>query len=303
MAGCLKPGRGSHAMLHVHRSERADGLLQALAEVLLEPPEDPFAPEVVAVPTRGMERWLSQRMSACLGATGGRQDGICANVEFPFPNRLVEDAVAVATGVAPDQDPWRPERAVWPLVEVVSACIDESWLHVLAAHLGHGKDEIRSTRRFAIVNHISGLFDRYGLYRPHMVQAWASGENLDAAGAPLPNDVLWQPELWQRLRRRIALPSPAERLTDASERLRSSPDLVDLPPRFSLFGLTRLPPARLQVLEALASGRDVHLFLLHPSPALWEAIASAPTPSRHVRREADPTINLANNRSPCFLGP
>ena len=56
-------------MLHMHRSERADGLVDALRDLLIEPLPDPFAPEVVAVPTRGMERWLTQRMSAGLGVT------------------------------------------------------------------------------------------------------------------------------------------------------------------------------------------------------------------------------------------
>ena len=45
------------------------------------------------------------------------------------------------------------------------------------------------------------------------------------------------------------------------------------PERLSLFGLTRLPAGQLGVLRALAEHRDVHLFLLHPSPALWERIA------------------------------
>ena len=65
-------------MLHVHRSDRADGLIEALRALLAVPPEDPFAREVVAVPTRGMERWLTQRMSAVLGASPGRGDGVCA---------------------------------------------------------------------------------------------------------------------------------------------------------------------------------------------------------------------------------
>lgn len=40
-------------MLVIHRSERADPLVAALGEVLAHPTGDPFAPEVVAVPSRG----------------------------------------------------------------------------------------------------------------------------------------------------------------------------------------------------------------------------------------------------------
>ena len=48
--------------------------------------------EVVSVPTRGVERWLAQQLSARLGLGPGRSDGVCANVDFPFPSRLVGGA-------------------------------------------------------------------------------------------------------------------------------------------------------------------------------------------------------------------
>jgi exodeoxyribonuclease V gamma subunit len=43
-------------MLTIHRAARADALVDALAAVLVDPLDDPFTPEVVAVPTRGVER-------------------------------------------------------------------------------------------------------------------------------------------------------------------------------------------------------------------------------------------------------
>jgi exodeoxyribonuclease V gamma subunit len=287
-------------VLHIHRAERADGLVQALRTLLVQSLDDPFAPEVIAVPTRGMERWLTQRMSACLGATPGFSDGVCANVEFPFPRRLVEDAVAAASGVNTEDDPWPPERAVWPLLVLVGDCIEEPWLRSLAVHLGNtpdSSDEIREARRFSSVRHIAELFDRYALHRPEMLRAWAAGDDVDGSGAALGEDSLWQAQLWRRLRDRLEQPSPAERLEGACDRLRGEPLLLDLPMRFSLFGLTRVPRSRLQVLRALADNRDVHLFLLHPSPALWEAIAAATGPSAPVvRRHGDRTVDLAQNR-------
>ena len=99
-----------------------------------------------------------------------------------------------------------------------------------------------------------------------MVCGWARGE------VDVPAEAAWQAELWRRLRERLGTPSPAERLEPACARLRADPSLLDLPERISLFGLTRLPAGHLDVLRALAAGRDVHVFLLHPSPALWEKI-------------------------------
>src|SRR5918992_6379373 len=132
-------------VFHVHRAERADGLVNALGTVLGSPLDDPIAAEIVAVPTRGVERWLTQRLSAVLGTSPGRADGVCANVEFPFPGRLVNGAVAAAVGVDWQADPWLPARSVWPLLEVVEASLEEPWLAALAAHIG-GADADPSRR-------------------------------------------------------------------------------------------------------------------------------------------------------------
>ncbi|MDX6676370.1 MAG: exodeoxyribonuclease gamma subunit, partial [Solirubrobacteraceae bacterium] len=207
-----------YAVLHIHRAERADGLVDALGALLADPLPDPLAPDVVCVPTRGMERWLTQRLSGRLGTTRGRSDGVCANIEFPSPRRLVGDATAAASGIVADHDPWLPERAVWPLLEVVDGCLGEPWLHSLALHLGGAADEpdaARQGRRFAVVRHLADLFDRYSLHRPEMVVAWASGEDGDGAGGALPANAAWQAELWRRLRDRLAQPGPAERLAGA----------------------------------------------------------------------------------------
>ena len=275
-------------MLHIHRAERADGLVEALQGLLADPLPDPFAPEVVSVPTRGMERWLTQRMSDRLGARPGRADGICANVDFPPPRALVGDAIAAAAGVDPEQDPWRPERMVWPLLEVVDAALAEPWARDLAAHLGGAgadADPVRRARRFGSVAHLAECFDRYALHRPELIRAWADGQ----AGED------WQAELWRRLRTRIGTPGPAERLEAACARLRADPAILALPARASLFGLTRIPAGHLQVLRALAAGRDVHLFLLHPSAALWDRVAAA-VDGPIVARSDDTTTHLPANR-------
>jgi exodeoxyribonuclease V gamma subunit len=97
-------------VLTIHRAERADRLVDALASILVTPLDDPFTPEIVSVPTRGVERWVTQRLSTVLGSSPGRHDGVSANIEFPFPARLVGDTLAAATGVDPATDAWLPER-------------------------------------------------------------------------------------------------------------------------------------------------------------------------------------------------
>src|SRR5262249_46648820 len=61
-------------------------------------------------------------------------------------------------------------------------------------------------------------------------------------------------------------------------------------------GLTRLPASYFDVLEALGARRDVHLFLLHPSPALWDRMQPEVRPaSRGLLRREDPTAAMPKN--------
>ncbi|HEV7806507.1 MAG TPA: exodeoxyribonuclease V subunit gamma [Solirubrobacteraceae bacterium] len=247
-------------MLHVHRADRADRLAGALADVLREPLADTFAAEVVAVPTRGVERWVAQQLSSALGV-GERADGVCANVVFPAPRRLVDEVVAAASGFDADRDPWLPQRLVWPLLETVDAHLGEPWLAQLHAHLDPGRGD--RSRRLRVVAHLAALYDRYALYRPELLNGWQVSSDDDR----------WQAQLWRALRARVGRPGPAERLEATCRGLRANPELTPLPLRLSLFGLTRLPVSHLEVLRALADGgRDIHLFLLQASPAAWDGV-------------------------------
>ncbi|MGO1335488.1 MAG: exodeoxyribonuclease V subunit gamma, partial [Cellulosimicrobium funkei] len=254
----------------MHRSERAEALVAPLAAVLAEVPADPFTPDVVAVPTRGVERWLAQRLSHHLGA--GETAGICANVDFRGPRRLVEQVVADLTDLDPDDDPWRPERLAWSVLEVLDAHLAEPWAAPLARYVGDPGDEVRRGRRLTLARRLADLLVGYARQRPEVVLAWSAPVTGTAVA---PDDLAWQPELWRRLVERVPATDPARRVTEAVAALHADPAAVDLPPRLSVFGPTRLPEDELRVLRALAEHRDVHLWLVHPSPALWATVAAS----------------------------
>lgn len=271
-------------MLVVHRAAHGDTLVAALAEVLATPLDDPFAQDVIAVPAKGVERWVAQRLSHVLGATA-TGDGVCANVRFLWVSTLVDEALTEVT----DRDAveaWSPQRLVWPLLAELDACPPgDAWCDALVRHLGtDSPDSQDKGRRLAVATRLAHLFDAYAQSRPEMVRAWAVGDDHTGDGTPLDTDLAWQAELWRRLRGRVATPSPAELLDEACATLRTRTDLP-LPPRVSVLGASRLSPARLQVLTALAETRDVHLWLHHASPALWDAVAGAPA----ARRRKDDT--------------
>src|SRR5882757_7994211 len=203
--------------LHLHRAERTDLLADGLGALLSQPLDDPFASELVLVPARGVERWLSQRLSHVLGRAAGA-DGVCAGIEFRNPRSLI----AEITGTA-DDDPWAPDAMVWPLLEVIDESLDETWCEILAAHLGHFESsdeekELRLGRRYAVARRIAGLFASYASQRPQLLVDW-----LDGGGADLPSDVGWEPPLWRTLVDRVAADPPHVRHRKTVARLQESP--------------------------------------------------------------------------------
>lgn len=249
--------------LHVHRAERTDILADGLGNLLATPPPDPFAEDLVVVPARGVERWLSQRLSHVLGRGAGA-DGVCAGVAFRSPASLI----AEISGTRED-DPWSPEAMTWPLLEVVDAHLDDPWCRTLAAHLGHfasGEErELRLGRRYAVARRLAGLFASYARQRPQLLAGWLDGDTGGVA-----DDLAWQPELWRRLADAVAIDPPHVRHAKTVAQLRESG--CELPERVSLFGYTRLSCTDIELLDALAAHHRVHLWLPHPSARMWDTL-------------------------------
>lgn len=286
--------------LHLHRAERTDLLADGLGRLLATPLADPFAEELVLVPARGVERWLSQRLSHVLGRGGGNEpargrdaDGVCAGVSFRSPRSLI----AELTGTA-EADPWSPDSMVWPLLEVVDAAAEESWCRPLAEHLGHGRSgeeaELRLGRRYAVARRLAGLFASYAAQRPQLLIDWCNGADTDGLGAALDGDLTWQPELWRQLVRRVPADPPHVRHEQTLAALRERP--AALPPRLSLFGQTRLAATDLELLDAVSTHHDVHLWIPHPSDALWATLAGRRT--GRVRRG---DVDLVETGHPLLL--
>jgi exonuclease V gamma subunit len=102
--------------LVVHSAPHLAPLGDELASLLADPLPDPFAAEVVSVPTAGVRDWLQRHLAVRLGATG-RSDGVVANVRMEFPGRFV----AAALGQRLDEvDPWEVDRLTWAVLTVLA---------------------------------------------------------------------------------------------------------------------------------------------------------------------------------------
>ncbi|MEI3844909.1 MULTISPECIES: exodeoxyribonuclease V subunit gamma [unclassified Microbacterium] len=280
-------------MFVVHRAESGAVLAEELARLLADPLDDPFAPEIVSVPAKGVERWLTQRLSLRLGAINldgiAPKDGVCANVDFPSPRQLFEETVALSSPALGERlAMWAPPRLTWSVLAALDDNLNEDWCRLPRQYLfpnGAGDDDAPD-RRLGFAARVARLFDTYAHSRPEMLARWANDEYVLPDGSPVPASEQWQPRLWRSALNMLGGTSPVDLHTQLVEEVRTHPERVALPRRLSVFAPSRVTRRDLEMFHALAEHRDVHIWLHHSSPALWESVSRSPVA---VRRSEDAT--------------
>ena len=262
----------------VHRSNRTEQLVDALAELVRTPLADPTAPETIAVHGRGMARWLSLELS--------RRLGVWANPAFPFPRRLIDAAAAAVLGAPPDgASVFAPDTLLWAVLDELPRHLGSDAFAPLRAYL---EGDERGRKRDQLAVRIADLFDQYAVFRPEMVLGWEAGRE--------PGD--WQAVLWRALVARCATAGlgtaalgpahPAARARDLLAALHAGrAAAAPFPARISLFGLSTLPPLYVDILAALARFVELHLFVLSPTEHYWGDLVT-PRRARRVLRDRDP---------------
>lgn len=251
-------------MLVLHRSNRAELLIDALTELVRTPAGGALAAECIAVQGHGMERWLSMQLA--------RRLGVWANPDFPFPRHLIERILSAHRAARRDaeHDPFAPEIMKWTIHARLPDLIDQPAFAPLHHYL-RGDDS--GARSLQLAQRIAATFDQYVVFRPEMLAAWEAGD-----------DDGWQAITWRALVGQQPPSHLAARAARFVSRLQASEiDFALLPPRLSLFGVSTLPPLFVSVLNALAAHLELHLFLLSPSDQYWADIRSR---REQVRRSA-----------------
>jgi len=267
-------------MLKVYHSNRLERLLAGLVDHLADPLSDPLAPEVVVVQSQGMARWLSLELA--------KGQGIAANLDFPFLSVCVWRLFHAVLPGLPERPAFDRASLVWGLLPLLPAVRSEPGFEAIDRYLEDGNEH----KCYQLARRIAELFDQYLVYRPDWIRSWGQGRST-AVGT----EQAWQPRLWRLLctaaGRSTQAQAPVESrpagacrgngaelvlpqlLARFLERLRDPGlDLSVLPERISLFGLSALAPAYLQVFEALSHRIEVHLYLLNPCLAYWGDVVS-----------------------------
>lgn len=241
-------------MLYLYQSHRLESLMVLLAGVVAAPQRAPFAPELVVVQGKGMERWVSLRLA--------EQLGVCANIQFPQPATYVWNLMRDALGDLPRRSVFEPEVLVWRIMDWLARPANLADAPGLRGYLEGGSD----VRRYELGLRLGEVFDQYLVYRPDWINAWQRGE---VRG--LGSDEIWQSALW----RHLAADHPDDHWVALMGRLFARLDCGEdlrLPERVSLFGISSLSPLYLEMLHKLAQRTEVHVFALNPSREYWDLI-------------------------------
>ena len=250
--------------LFLHTSNRLEILTEKLAKVLSKPLASSLQQEIILVQSRGMERWVSMELA--------RHNGICANIQFPFPNHFVYRIFREVIPEVQEESPFDPEILAWKVMQILPSCLEGKGFESLRGYL---KGDQTGLKRFQLSSRIADLFDQYLIFRPEMILSWDKGAENH-----------WQAVLWRELVRgnenkhRAAL---QKRFLEAIQK--SADKLQDLPERVAVFGISALPPFHMQVLSAISRYLEVNLFLMNPCREYWADIVSGREMKRVTGRE------------------
>ncbi|WP_411992960.1 exodeoxyribonuclease V subunit gamma [Agarivorans sp. DSG3-1] len=261
-------------MLYLYQSNHLDTLQILLSKVMaLQAPANPFVQQQVLVQSPGMAQWLKLQLA--------EQQGIVANVAFPLPASFIWQMFHLVLQDVPEQSPFNKEAMSWRLMRLLPKRLAEEEFSALKHYLLGDDDttEIESRKLWQLAQKIADIYDQYLVYRSQWTSAWEDGEDLIEVSESQP----WQPILWRDLVDDTvgAMDSPYHRgnlYIDFVEQLRLAKTAPQgLPEQVFIFGISALPPAYVEALDALALHTDIHLFLTNPSEKYWGDVRDVST--------------------------
>lgn len=250
--------------IRLYSSNRLEILAEALADRLSAPLPSPFEQEVIVVQSRGMERWVSLQLA--------RHHGICANYRFPFPNAFVYEIFRKAFTNLPERSLFEPSIMTWKIVDLLPEMVLQPGFEVVRNYLDNDTSGLKC---FQLAERIVDLFDQYLLFRPEMMLRWQEGQ-----------DDHWQAILWRSVAAGCETQHRAALAQQFLIKVSNCPsDVVGLPERVAIFGISALPRFHLQVISGIAKVIEVNLFLMNPCQQYWGDIASEREIARTVSNQ------------------
>jgi exodeoxyribonuclease V gamma subunit len=256
--------------LHVHRSNRAERLVDALFEEVRKPLRSPFQKELIVVQGQGMATWLNMQLS--------RRAGVWANTDYLYPKHFIERIFEAVLGAATDSKntdaknkvvQYSPESLSWTIAARLTTHLDDPAFEALRDYVGVPVDE---ERLFSLSGKIADTFDEYLTFRPELIRLWGKGEALFAEPqldlfqqSPSTDPAIWQRRLWRDIETVLGPQHSAGLEKRYHGNLARRKQVQGLPERLSVFGLSTLPPMYIRALAALSKLVPVHVYTQSPT--------------------------------------
>ena len=261
--------------------EKQKEILSSLFKSL--PPEDPFQQDIILVQSPGMAQWLQIELA--------KETGISANLKFPMPASFIWQLYAQNLPATVLENPFDKDSMTWRLMRLIPTSLEKESFSPLRNYLASSPHS-EQYKLYQLSSKIADLFDQYLVYRPEWIFAWEKGEDEQITAQiqkqqPNLNNTLfeqilgntqWQGELWRALVVDIKsdVGDATHRATLHNQFLALLADKKapkKLPSRIFIFGIPALPTAYLNILQAMSSEVDIHLFFNNPCQEYWGDIS------------------------------
>ncbi len=251
---------------------------------------DPFAQDVVVVPSVGIGRWLQGRIA--------EHDGVCAGLRIEFPGRFLWRIFGELIPGLPERSPFEPDGARWSILRLFDALGAEPTLAPLARRVA----DAPPADRLVLAEEIARQFETCLAWRRDWLGRWQAGRWAQG-DAPLGPHEPWLRWLWLRLLERLPGVSDQHPYDRFESMLREDPSGVArrlAGRRVAVFAATGLSPEQSRLLGRLAECVDVFVYASDPCRELWSDLVDRKALARVLAQRPD--VAWLYENEPAVLG-
>ncbi len=277
-------------------------LLETQKDILLyfmqnTPLTNPLDAETILVQSPGMEQWLNWQIA--------QAQGVAANINYPMPASFIWQLYRDNLPNVEEQSALQKDNLIWRLMRLLPELLPLPAFAPLRGYLqinndhDHREQDFLQLKTYQLAYKIADLFDQYLVYRPDWIRLWEGKDDTAVLAQFQQNSqkwtvfqqqisehLQWQACLWraviadiQQENARLGLASTTvlhrANLHQAFLSLLAQKAPENLPKRLFIFGISALPLAHLQTLQALSQYCDVHLFFTNGCQAYWGDVVDA----------------------------
>ena len=172
-------------MFNIFKSNKMENLIDAMASVLKEVPDNPMMPEWIGIQSRGMKQWISMQMAHTFG--------VCTNMHFFFPRQMVDK---ILTGFNPPEEQnesLNEDLLFWSVMKLIRENRSKELLPDIEHYI---REDATGKKLYQLSMKIANVFDDYQVYRPGMLIDWQTKKKHETLKDPVAR---WQADLWSQL--------------------------------------------------------------------------------------------------------